>query len=680
MIIFSNYLPKDFFKKYDITSGGYYNCPISYDIETTSYYDNKGEKQVITYIHGFLFDNTYVYFRNWNDFNDFINYLKCIIHPFKIIIYVHNLSYEFQFFRKQIPITSIFARKERRPIKCKSSHIEFRCSYFLTQLSLKNLAINNGYSLKEKYDYYKFRDYTTYLSKDEILYNVVDNKIVVQHIRKLLNNYDIDKIPLTSTAFTRQHALNYLKNDNITNYNAYRDMIKKSFPTAEIFKILMFCFAGGYTHANARLANITLENVYSYDFTSHYPAVMFRHKYPYKFVPVETTFNSDDYATIGYYVLTNITAKNSITTISKNKCYNIKNAKYDNGRIIQAEYVEMYLTDVDIKCIDLFYNYNIECKCKYASRYKYLPQGLIKSMLYDYKLKTELKGVTGQEDNYLASKGRLNSFYGMCVTNPLNDDIDYVNNEWITKPILNLADTLEEQKNKYNTFLLYQWGVYITAWARYDLLQNVAKIVNEKNQNNTVYCDTDSIKFIGEHHNIFSEFNEQIRKENILAANYFKVSIDDYAPKSKTGERYEIGLFDNETKKYNYRYFKTLGAKRYMYLQRYHYHFTVSGIAKNAICKYLKKLSRETGEDIFDLFTHDLEIPAEYTQKMTMTYIDNANNAQEKSTVHAEKAPFKITMSTDYLQLLFRISNKSSSISNIDILNDIDEFKFEKEV
>ncbi len=684
MIIFANDISNNFFENYEISSGGYYNVPCSYDIETTSYYDDNGDKQALTYIHGLMIDNTFIYFRTWEKFTDFIKRLKCLIHPHKLIIYVHNLSYEFQFFCKQIHITNVFARKERRPIKCKSNNIEFRCSYFLTNLSLANLAKNNGYSFKEKYNYDKYRDYSTPLTKGEIIYNMLDCKIVVQHIRKLLQEYDVNKIPLTATAFTRQHTLNYLKNDNECNYLKYRDKIKNAFPTPEIFKILMKCFAGGYTHANSRYANQILFHVNSYDFTSHYPAILFRHKFPYKFNPVSPNFNDDKYATIGLYEFYNISAKTTITYISKHKLNNSVKSIFDNGRLLKSDYISIYLTDIDLKIIDMFYNYdNIVCLCKYASLYKHLPKGLIKSMMIDYKMKTELKGIHGQEDNYLAAKGRLNSFYGMCVTNPLNDEISFTNGEWEKEPITNIIDELEHKKNNFNTFLLYQWGVYCTAWARYDLLQNVKRLEDINGVNHTVYCDTDSIKFLDDFDYVFSEFNKKIQAENEIAAEYFDLTIDDYAPKNKHGKRFEIGLFDCETEGTNndYREFKTLGAKRYAYLQKYHYHFTVSGIPKKNILNYLKHRAITEHKNILDLFTNELEIPAEYTGKMTMTYIDNATNSPEKSTIHAEKAPFSIDMHEykTFLDLLFRISDKSSQITSEKPINEINELIFEME-
>ena len=55
-------------------------------------------------------------------------------------MYVHNLAYEFQFLRDICTFKEVFARTPRKPIKCYADNlgIEFRCSYLLTNQSLKD--------------------------------------------------------------------------------------------------------------------------------------------------------------------------------------------------------------------------------------------------------------------------------------------------------------------------------------------------------------------------------------------------------------------------------------------------------------------------------------------------------------------------------------------------------------
>ena len=53
-----------------------------------------------------------------------------------IIVYVHNLAYDFQFFRNVFDFSEVFARTQRKPMYARAAGIEFRCSYMLTRLSL----------------------------------------------------------------------------------------------------------------------------------------------------------------------------------------------------------------------------------------------------------------------------------------------------------------------------------------------------------------------------------------------------------------------------------------------------------------------------------------------------------------------------------------------------------------
>ena len=59
----------------------------------------------------------------------------------RIIIYVHNLSFEFQFFRKLFNWEKVFSLEQRKPLQAITVEgIEFRCSYLLSGYSLANLS------------------------------------------------------------------------------------------------------------------------------------------------------------------------------------------------------------------------------------------------------------------------------------------------------------------------------------------------------------------------------------------------------------------------------------------------------------------------------------------------------------------------------------------------------------
>ena len=88
----------------------YINLAISFDIEVSSFYENK-EKRAIMYAFTLCVDEISFLGRSWDDF---IFYTQKLIEIFnlskdrKLIIYVHNLSYEFQFLRKRLDFKRVF--------------------------------------------------------------------------------------------------------------------------------------------------------------------------------------------------------------------------------------------------------------------------------------------------------------------------------------------------------------------------------------------------------------------------------------------------------------------------------------------------------------------------------------------------------------------------------------------
>ena len=79
----------------------YYNIPCAFDIETTSFYDN-GEKVGLMYIWQFGI-NGYIFIgRYWDEFIELLDKLRAefdISVDTRLVIYVHNLAFEFQFIR-----------------------------------------------------------------------------------------------------------------------------------------------------------------------------------------------------------------------------------------------------------------------------------------------------------------------------------------------------------------------------------------------------------------------------------------------------------------------------------------------------------------------------------------------------------------------------------------------------
>ena len=125
----------------------YFNVPAAFDIETSSFFRSTGkdkEKVAIMYEWTFGLYGTVMIGRTWKEFEDMIHELADILDlndEKRLIVYVHNLSYEFQFIRKHFNWTKVFSIENRKPIYAITDFgIEFRCSYLLSGYSLAKLG------------------------------------------------------------------------------------------------------------------------------------------------------------------------------------------------------------------------------------------------------------------------------------------------------------------------------------------------------------------------------------------------------------------------------------------------------------------------------------------------------------------------------------------------------------
>ena len=123
----------------------YYDIPASFDIETTNYVEN-GVKKACMYTWSFCICGWCVTGRTWEEWLECLDILhkRLDTNDQKIlIIYVHNLDFEFQWMRKWLEWEAVFALDQRRPCYARTkTGIEFRCSYILSGASLEYVGNN----------------------------------------------------------------------------------------------------------------------------------------------------------------------------------------------------------------------------------------------------------------------------------------------------------------------------------------------------------------------------------------------------------------------------------------------------------------------------------------------------------------------------------------------------------
>lgn len=608
----------------------------SFDIETTSYLKLDGkiynpndyedftpkerdrlELYSIMYIWMFSINDIVYYGRTWEELKEFWSMLDEYI-PQKKIVFIHNLSYEFQFLRSQFDFKDVFARTKRKVMKATLSYynIEFHCTYLMSNISLEKLATTYKLPIKKlvgNLDYNVIRSPATKLTKKELAYCENDCLVIYHYIKLELSEYvRVDKIPITSTGKVRRE----LQQQAYKNLY-YRRKIRKAINTnPHIYNLLLECFQGGYTHANWIYANDIIENVDSYDFTSSYPYVMTCFKFPMsEFYPDNIKSINDMYYLYAYILVVrfkNLKCKYFNNFISSSKCRYIVKGKYDNGRLMSADEIEIVLTDIDFRFILETYSCDYEILESYSAMYGYLPKMLINFILDKYVKKTELKGIEDEEINYQRVKAMFNSIYGMTVTNTIRNDVIYDNSKgWYEELLSNdkIIELLENEKKK--GFLSFSTGVWVTAYARNNLLSNLVKL-----DKYCLYADTDSLKLMdGYDKEVINNYNEEVKERIKYVSKILDIPIEKYSPKDIKGDSHLLGVFECETKKgdkYTYSKFISQGAKKYCVEQQGKLKITVAGVPK---------IGATALKDIKD-FKDDFEFKSSITGKQTLVYLD----------------------------------------------------------
>ena len=265
------------------------NCPVSFDTETSSITDPNGDKHGILYLWQMDINGLCFYGRTCEQFKEFIDYLTFILDlndKFRMVVYIQNLSFEFQWLRKYFTWSSVFARESRKPMKAVLYGFEFRCSYFLSGYSLSKIAENlHSHSIRkltEKMDYSLIRTPETELTYDELSYSLNDVVILEYYIaEEIERNGHIGKIPLTQTGYVRRYCKEHcLPTKDKKARKKYVTAVQNLTIEPEEYPALKRAFAGGFTHANARYVGKVVEDVTSFDFCSSYPAVMVMERFP----------------------------------------------------------------------------------------------------------------------------------------------------------------------------------------------------------------------------------------------------------------------------------------------------------------------------------------------------------------------------------------------------------------
>ena len=622
----------------------------AFDIETTRL---KDVEQSIMYVWQWAFDDVCVVGRTWDEFLNLADNLAYLLPDgVKLVVFVHNLSYEFQFLSGiyHFQPEDVFCLDSRKILKCTMmGKIEFRCSYLHSNMSLKEYTEKMGAEHSklsgEEFDYSKLRFPWTPLSKEELAYCTYDVIGLVEAI-KIHMNHEKDNLasfPLTSTGYVRRDAKREME-------KFAHSYILEQLPNIHIYTMCREAFRGGNTHGNRFFADTIVENVHSIDRSSSYPDVLVNRPFPNgKFVEM----GAIDQKTFDYYMRCNkailmrvringLELRNpawGCPYLSKDKCRDIGTAGYDNGRILHADTLTTTITDIDYRIIEYEYIWeSIEFLDVAYTKYSLLPEPFRDLINEYYHRKTILKGNPEAELDYYRAKAKLNSLYGMTAQDPCKPVMQYVDGEYI----VNEGDIehLLEKDNKKRKLPCYQVGVWCTAWARWEL-ETGLRLVFESGTGKFIYTDTDSIKYTG---NVdFREYNNE-RIKNSTKHNA-------YAIDSK-GNYHYMGVFEPEG---TCKRFVTLGAKKYAYEdEKGKLHITVAGVIKS---KGAKELEENGGLDAFKpnfIFREAGGVEAVYNDKPEITeYKIDGHTVPITANVVLRESTYTLGITEEYEYLVY---------------------------
>lgn len=616
----------------------------TFDIETTSFFYGDDLKPFmyvpgktpeywasqkagsLPYLWGFGINDTYYYGR---ELTEFYNLLADFPNHVKIRIGVHNFPFEWHHL-DCLHWDCIFAKSRHRPIKAtciEYPNIEFYDTYALIDKSLEEWGKSLGVEKKEL-DYNIMRTPITPLPAEAFDYQQRDLEIMYVGLKEEVAEYgSIWDLPTTSTGAVRRLCKEILmSNDD------YKRYIKKLLPENWYqYGTSRKVFWGGYAHANRCYSGITWKNedgkAPHLDYTSAYIAQMVGRKgfpcsgwayAPKKLPNPDTDLEKKAYKLHLRFKNVRCETQNTFIPYAKVKA---ENAILDNGKIVSCDYLDIWCTDLDYYIIRQMYTWGedrkneqegVEVVEAWYCYTDYLPLALVSVLLELFNKKTTQKHVNDAE--YRRAKKRIDSIYGMCATSLIQASINWDINseEWSFESVT--AYQVEERLHKLKFwkdsryFVSYDWGVWIAAWSRYTLLNDLV-IPNDRI---CMYSDTDSGFLSGEFD--YESYNKKVEARMVEVCNKRGLNPDLIRPRTYDGKKCVLGSLSRED---DFTEFRCLGSKRYCERRKDtgELVMTVSGVNKEAVESLKNDINNFKDGTVFDKDSKEVS-------KLLHTYYD----------------------------------------------------------
>lgn len=659
----------------------YKDSIVTFDIETTSLVDEtvritkRGTKKVEQKKYAFMYcgavynNGAIFHFRKWKEIKEYFLSLTRLCKPNeRYICWVHNLSFEFQFMKDWMKMEDVFCRKAHNVIKCRFGNVEFRDSLALANCKLETLAQNEHLGVEKAtgdLDYSLIRHHETPITEKEWNYQDMDVIVLAEYIKKKVKEYgSLGEIPLTSTGEVR-----YLFRKELGKYGLAKCnnlAIAYSAKSMELQNLLIQIYAGAYTHGNYQYIGEVLDDLECYDIASSYPFQMVAEKYPTVWFKAEDPgkirslkelrekYDFSKTALACVCTFHGLEAKHAHNIISQHKCILLDDDPIiDNGRVVSSTILKIAVNEIDMENIDKFYDYGaVEVENLYTSRKQYLPKELVSVILKLFVQKTSLKDIEEEYDNYMRSKNRINGVYGMTVFDILNSGsyFDEISNCKFLKEEKTFKDFQKYVKNP-NNYLWYSIGVWVTSYARRQILTPISKL-----SENAIYSDTDSVKVKDgyRYKKMWAHLNAECRTKFNDAMKFHRFKKEEYQFFDKHGVQHFMGIFEEEKP---YKRFKCLGSKRYL-VEYYNGYMksTVAGAPRD-LADHLGNTNDEKFKNFTNNFSmKDCKLTHTYTEgntlKIVTDYLGNTEIVDIRSGVCLTPADFTMNMADNFLDFL----------------------------
>lgn len=647
---------------------------MSFDVKVSNIVKANGTKYGLMYSWQCSLGGIVYYGRDWDSARDFLDFVSEHLGNLKILCLVNSLSYEFQFMRKEFKLDKTFAKGQRDVLDCNYKNIHFKDT-----LSLFNRGLSTIREARE-FNFNKIRHQDTKLSNKELRYikksclelnNLARAELCTKSIKQFLRVKTAPsriKKELTETYRMLRVAMARKMLNNPDTIKILK-LIQESKIDEETYDMLKDAYWGGYNHTGIRSLYEKITDVYSFDITSAYIAAICSKTYPYG-KPVNITSNYVDENinlvvkslsknNIDYKYLVDVTLYDVVLKCGKgdNILADVNIKEVVNGfsrdkHLVQADKIRVICTLEDLEGILLFYKVGSSSRFNKILRWEahYLPAFIIAKCLELFNEKQKLKGDKKRRAEYEIIKTLVCCIYGLLGTDPLRDTYDFDEEGNATKKTKKTKQQLlDAYNNRYTRYGYYGWACWISSYVR-------TVIVHFINALGTDFCyaDTDSTKFTNKekHLHLFTEYNQLVTDEINAVLDKYKID-----RRLAQGGGKPLGWFLDETE-YKikdgvltggpYKIFKSLGCKRYAYVQDDIVHFTCAGIKEECLQDFLydytydiksQKLiwlyEMQKGrkvlitprlkslDKIINDFDIGLEVPAEYSGCIAAYYNDN---------------------------------------------------------